>query len=242
MSYAVFFGVLSATCLVGALAALWGSLRAAFGGEGGGTISSAADAPERAALLDEKTSLLRAIKDLQYEHQVGKLDAADYERLDRAYRARAKEVLELLDRDVRPYRTRAEALLSSAVPLGSSGASVQAGQQGSKKKSKKKGAPAPASKAPAPSGEALVGKLDALSPEMRAAAEAFLAKLAEEASVGAAAAAPEADDDDADVAGSPPKADRAGASDDGAVAPDDDEDDEDDGDEDDDARPGKAGS
>ena len=47
MSYAVFFGVLSATCRLAALAALWGSLRAAFGGEASG-IEGVAHGPERA--------------------------------------------------------------------------------------------------------------------------------------------------------------------------------------------------
>ncbi len=239
MSYAVFFGVLSAACLVGALAALWGSLRAAFGGEGGGTIASAADAPERAALLDEKASLLRAIKDLQYEHQVGKLDRADFERLDRAYRARAKEVLELLDRDVRPYRARAEELLASAVPAGAS-ASSESGR-GPGKKAKKKGASV-LSGAAAPSGEALVGKLDALRPEMRAAAEAFLAKLAEEASASEAAAASEVDEsDEADEAESDASATAASEptrSEDDEADQGDEEADEDDGDN----RRGKAGT
>ena len=53
---------------------------------------------------------LRALKDLEYEHQVGKIDDEDYARLDRAYRARAKDVLAELDRDLKPYLSRAESL------------------------------------------------------------------------------------------------------------------------------------
>jgi hypothetical protein len=203
--YAVFFGVLCAACLIGALAALWGSLRAAFGGETGARVDARDDTPEHAALLDEKTALLRAIKDLQYEHQVGKLDQADFERLDRAYRARAKEVLELLDRDVRPYRARAEALLLAAIPAPTVMPSVAIAPKAKKKKRRTEVEPeaAPTSEA-APEVEAkpvesasLGAKLEALSPEKRAQAEAYLAQLAQEPGPPPAPSADdEADEDD----------------------------------------------
>ena len=102
--------------------ALWSSLRAALGGAANGEVLASNDEPEgHAALRDEKKSLLRAMKDLEYEHTVGKISDDDFQRLDAAYRVRAKEVLSLLDRDFAPYRARAEALLAEAV-----GAKVEA--------------------------------------------------------------------------------------------------------------------
>ncbi|GAB4202620.1 MAG: hypothetical protein OHK0013_16050 [Sandaracinaceae bacterium] len=108
------FIALAAIALLLALVALWNSLRIAFGSPSDGAASSLAgdELPDRAALLDEKKSLLRAIKDLEYEHAVGKIGVEDFERLDRAYRLRAKEVLALLDKDLAPYQQRAEAVLS----------------------------------------------------------------------------------------------------------------------------------
>lgn len=217
--YAIFFGVLCATCLVGALAALWGSLRSAFGGEGGTRIDTRDDTPERAALLDEKTALLRAIKDLQYEHQVGKLDQADFERLDRAYRARAKEVLELLDRDARPYRARAEALLEAAIETPRIETPAKASKAKRKKSAEvsepepeagvtepKPGVTEPKASATEPKSsvtkaapnESLEAKLVGLSPEKRAQAEAFLAQLAAEPAPPASAEDEPDEDDDED--------------------------------------------
>lgn len=110
---------LAALTLVLALVALWNSLRVVLGAAGGAVEGAhslaSAELPDRAALLDEKKSLLRAIKDLEYEHAVGKIGEEDFQRLDQAYRLRAKEVLALLDADLAPYRAKAEALLASAV-------------------------------------------------------------------------------------------------------------------------------
>ena len=113
------FMVLASIALLLALIALWSSLRtalAAAGGEGAGESLEANELPDRAALIDEKKSLLRAIKDLEYEHAVGKIAAEDFERLNHAYRVRAKEVLTLLEQDLIPYQARAEALLAKAGP------------------------------------------------------------------------------------------------------------------------------
>jgi ribosomal protein L40E len=66
---------------------------------------------ERQTLADEKESLLRNIKDLEFEHEVGKISDADYQRLDASLRARARDVLRLLDEDLGPYRERAEVLI-----------------------------------------------------------------------------------------------------------------------------------
>lgn len=115
MPLPVFFIILASATLLAALAALFVSLRAAFGGTSVEPLASGPGLPDRAALEDEKNSLLRALKDLEYEHEVGKIADADYERLERAYRMRAKQVLAELDRDLGPYLSQAEELIARSL-------------------------------------------------------------------------------------------------------------------------------
>lgn len=115
MSFPAIFFALSSVALIAALVAMWNSLRAAFGGGPRVAIETSRDLPDHAALNDEKASLLRAIKDLEYEHAVGKMGEADFQRLDAAYRARAKQVLAQLDRDVKPLYERAERLIAERI-------------------------------------------------------------------------------------------------------------------------------
>lgn len=116
--------ILASTALLLALVALWSSLRRALAAASGEVeaISESAELPDRAALIDEKKSLLRAIKDLEYEHAVGKISPEDFQRLDLAYRVRAKEVLVLLEQDLAPYRSRAEDLVAHYVGVTASDA------------------------------------------------------------------------------------------------------------------------
>jgi len=100
--------------LVLALFAFWQSVRALFGR--GVDEVAAAVGGDRAALLDEKNALLRALKDLEFERGVGKVSEADFARLEASYRARAKAVLAGLDRDLGPWREKAEALARARVP------------------------------------------------------------------------------------------------------------------------------
>lgn len=173
----VVFLVLASSALLAALVALWSSLRAAFGGGPQPALVGAADLPDRAALEDEKKALLRAIKDLEYEHAVGKISDEDHTRLDRAYRARAKEVLALLDRDVLPFRARAEALLA-----GEAEAPKKAEKPKKKKKSEPKPDEAPKAEAAKPDDEA--PKVEAAKPDEAASVdEAEAAKPDEAASV-----------------------------------------------------------
>jgi len=128
----VLFIVLASAALFAALVALFVSLRASLAGPTGASSWSSGE-PDRGALEDEKNALLRALKDLEYEHEVGKIDDEDYARLERAYRARAKDVLVELDRDLSPYLSRAEAL------AGSGSADYRQPDPAKKKKKKKKG-------------------------------------------------------------------------------------------------------
>jgi hypothetical protein len=97
-----------------ALLAMYQSFRGVFGHRGMAT-GHRASLPERAALLDEKNALLRAIKDIAFEHEVGKLSDADFQRLDRSYRLRAKDVLRKLDEDLAPFIERAEKLVAGTL-------------------------------------------------------------------------------------------------------------------------------
>lgn len=57
--------------------------------------------------------LLRALKDLDNEKALGKLDAEDHEALASTYRAELKDVLRQMDESLAPFRARAEALAAS---------------------------------------------------------------------------------------------------------------------------------
>lgn len=114
LSLPALFTALAAVMLLLSMAALWQSLRGVFGG-GPEAFASTGALPERSALLDEKETLLRAIKDIGFEREVGKISDEDFRRLDRAYRQRAKEVLRALDDDLAPYLQRAETLIDEAV-------------------------------------------------------------------------------------------------------------------------------
>lgn len=106
------FLALAGTALVTALVALFRSVHAAFGGASELLLETSRDLPGHAQLVEEKTSLLRAIKDLEYERAVGKIGDVDFQRLDAAYRARAKQVLAQLDVDTQPLHEEAERLIA----------------------------------------------------------------------------------------------------------------------------------
>lgn len=106
------FTIVGGLVLVGATLAFWQSLRSAFGA---GVEHHGVDvgvSEQRASLLDEKNALLRSIKDMEFEREVDKISEEDHERLDTRLRARAREVLRLLDEDVEPYRRKAEQLVA----------------------------------------------------------------------------------------------------------------------------------
>lgn len=130
-----FFIALSSVMILLGLAALWQSLRTVFAGGATVGLDTGPGLPERAALHAEKRTLLRAIKDIQFEREMGKLSDEDFERLDRAYRTRAKRVLALLDQDLEPYLVRAEREVREA--MGEEGAAAYRGGKVRRKKRKK---------------------------------------------------------------------------------------------------------
>lgn len=141
-----FFMLLAGAAVLAGLGALWLSLRTAFGGGPASSGDVGAGLPERVALEAEKRTLLRAIKDIQFERELGKLSAEDFERLDKAYRRRAKRVLALLEHDLEPYIARAEKEIADAM-----GEAEDRGpyRRGGKVRRRNEGRPAKAAAAPA---------------------------------------------------------------------------------------------
>jgi hypothetical protein len=104
--------VVSAGALLGAIALLWASIRTLSGDaplpaglEGMSTHGAAVD-----DLAEEKRRVLRALKDLEAEHAIGKIDEADYAVVVESYRADAKRVMRLMDEGLAPLRDEAEKL------------------------------------------------------------------------------------------------------------------------------------
>ncbi len=99
--------VLAASVLIAAIATMWTSLRAALG--------DTPLSPEDAFALgapsteeEQKRAVLRAIKDVEFEHSVGKISDADYRELVDRYRAEAKRLLRQIDERSSPERLSAE--------------------------------------------------------------------------------------------------------------------------------------
>lgn len=147
---AIFIALAGVTTLLG-LAALWQSLRTAFGG--GPDVFAGGDLglPERTALVAEKSTLLRAIKDIAFEKELGKISDTDFARLDKAYRRRAKRVLFLLDQDIEPYLRKAEAEVAELMGEVEGGGAERKGKKKPRRaapkrarKKRKRAAPVPA--------------------------------------------------------------------------------------------------
>jgi hypothetical protein len=105
---------LAALFLVAVLYALWQSVRALLVEGADRAIVASEPAAAREALLREKETLLRAIREAEMDRDVGKLSERDFERLNARLRARAREVLAALEAQVAPHRERARALVAGA--------------------------------------------------------------------------------------------------------------------------------
>lgn len=102
--------VLAAGLLLGVIALLWSSLRVL---SGDAELSPELEALDMAAqgvdaLASRKTMLLRALKDLENERAIGKLEDDDFEQLSSTYRAELKTVLRRIDDSLAPHRAKAE--------------------------------------------------------------------------------------------------------------------------------------
>ena len=105
------FIVLSGGALLFAISFLWAALRSLFGGKNDTQVSESVAMQKRHELLDEKETALKSLKDLEFEHEVGKLSDEDFVRLQAEFRTRAKHILRELDDDLREHRSKAEQLL-----------------------------------------------------------------------------------------------------------------------------------
>ncbi len=127
------FIALAALALMSSLYMLWQSLRAAFGVADPGALAHMVETEERATLLDEKSSLLRSIKDVEFEHELGKMSIEDFSEVDRKLRGRAREVLRLLDEEVEPFRKEAEKLVATHLKKHGGSAPYRDSKAGAKK-------------------------------------------------------------------------------------------------------------
>ena len=104
--------VLAFGALVGTIALLWASLRTLSGDAPlpAGLERAASQSHGASAMAEHKRRVLRALKDLESEHAIGKIDDADYDAISGVYREEAKSVMRELDKEVAPSRAEAERL------------------------------------------------------------------------------------------------------------------------------------
>jgi hypothetical protein len=102
--------VVAAGMLLGTIAFLWASVRTLSGDAPLPTDLEALAARRHGVdqLEEEKRRVLRALKDLESEHAIGKIDDTDYEGMVARYRADAKELMRQIDLSVAPLRDEAE--------------------------------------------------------------------------------------------------------------------------------------
>lgn len=109
-----FFLVLAAAALGGAIWVFWRSLQS-LTGEAPLTLDEALGLGAPAAEEERKTAVLRALKDLEYERSVGKIDEQDFMELSEKYRAEARMLLQLVDENLGSARRDALASLEKRI-------------------------------------------------------------------------------------------------------------------------------
>src|SRR5690349_1690562 len=102
--------VLVAGALLGVIVLLWASLRVLSGDAPLPPELEALEGATRGvdALAARKKMLIRAIKDLENERDLGKLEETDFEQLSHVYREELKTVMKRMDESLAPHRERAE--------------------------------------------------------------------------------------------------------------------------------------
>lgn len=85
-------------------------------------VEASAGARDLAELREDKRRILRAIKELEFDHAMGKLSDEDFREIGDRYRMRAIEVLRLLDErdDLHPQLAEHLAALGVAIEKGAS--------------------------------------------------------------------------------------------------------------------------
>ncbi len=102
--------VLASGMLLLIVSLLWNSLQG-LTGESPISLEEALGLGAPSAEEEQKRAVLRALKDLEYEHSVGKISEEDYASLTARYRTEAKALLRSLDQSLAPNREHAEKLL-----------------------------------------------------------------------------------------------------------------------------------
>lgn len=107
--------VVAAGILLGVISLLWASLRVLSGDAPLPPELEALDMSAQGidALAARKKMLLRALKDLENERGLGKLEDEDYEQIAATYRAELKTVMKRIDEALAPHRAKAEELARS---------------------------------------------------------------------------------------------------------------------------------
>ncbi|MEO8877087.1 MAG: zinc ribbon domain-containing protein, partial [Polyangiaceae bacterium] len=102
--------VCAAGALLGTITLMWASLRT-LGGDAPlpvGLATTALISRDDRAVAERKRKVLLALKDLEHERDIGKIDDTDYAIVSANYRAEAKAILREIDDDAAPNRARAE--------------------------------------------------------------------------------------------------------------------------------------
>lgn len=118
--------------LGGGIWLIWSSLQGLMG-EAPLTLEEAISLGAPSAEEEQKRAVLRALKDLEYERAVGKINDDDYSNLAAHYRKEAKRLLQAVDQDLNPERERAERILEERMAKVSQRAASAASATTSKK-------------------------------------------------------------------------------------------------------------
>lgn len=102
--------ILAGGMLLGAVLLLWSSL-GRLTGESPLTLEEAVGLGAPSPEEERKRSILRALKDLEFERSVGKISEEDFAELSTRYRTEAKALLRSLEAELAPRREKAEAKL-----------------------------------------------------------------------------------------------------------------------------------
>ncbi len=104
--------VLGAGILLGTIALFWASLRTLTGDAPlAQDLEHASFSTTTDAMVERKRMLLRALKDLESELAVGKIDAKDYAVLSDRFRKEIKDLMREMDDSIEPHVKKAEELV-----------------------------------------------------------------------------------------------------------------------------------
>jgi hypothetical protein len=107
------FMAAAAVALLVSISFVWSSLRTLLGGEHELYVVQSGAVRRRMELLEEKEEVLKSLKDLEFERDVGKVSDEDFKRLEVEFRARAKRILRTLDDDLKEHREKAQKLVEN---------------------------------------------------------------------------------------------------------------------------------